>query len=116
VAGLPVGESCRRGRRDRVAKITNVTVSGNSAGSIGGGVSIQGGTTLIEDTTFARNSARFVGGLLGFGGKGTGNSSKAAIGRLELANSGARDTVCQFVRFTTSPEPGGPATGAADGR
>ena len=44
--------------------LTNVTVSGNSAGSIGGGI-FNGGTVTATNCTITNNSAQFEGGVIG---------------------------------------------------
>ena len=53
---------------DGATTIHNSTISGNSAGAVGGGVYNTSGTLSIANSTITENTARFGGGILSHGG------------------------------------------------
>lgn len=59
------------------AQVINTTISGNTATSTGGGISVRGGTVTVRNSTIVSNTATTTGG--GISGIGTANLSNSIV-------------------------------------
>jgi hypothetical protein len=61
--GIATAGLSAAGGTQSIIRISNTTISGNSAGDAGGGVAIGGGDTMLVNVTVSANTARYAGGV-----------------------------------------------------